>query len=290
MTLKDWKSTGQYFNYKGQQIFYQESAAKAEIILCVHGFPTASWDWNKVWATLAQDYHLIAPDMIGFGYSAKPKKYHYHIHDQADLHEALLQYLGVERCHILAHDYGDTVVQELLARFQERKKENQAGVHFQSICFLNGGLFPEMHYPRLIQKMLLSPFGYLLTPFIGRHTLQKNFNAIWGEEKPSEQEIDEFYELLLYNDGKGRFHQLIHYITDRRQHRERWVNALIHAHIPIRLIDGALDPVSGIHMAEYYQEIIPHADVVVLEKVGHYPQTEAPQAVLKHYQAFLKLI
>ena len=154
---------------------------------------------------------------------------------------------------------------------------------------MNGGIFPEVHRPRLIQKMLLSPIGFLITPFIGRHTLEKNFNAIWGETKPTEQEIDEFYDLLSFNNGRGRFHQLIYYITERQQNRDRWVNALIEASTPLRLIDGALDPISGRHMAERFIEIVPNADVIILDKIGHYPQTEAADEVLKHYLEFQQM-
>ena len=54
--------------------------------------------------------------MIGMGFSDKPVAYGYSVHDHADMHEALLAHLGVERCHMLAHDLGDSVGQELLAR------------------------------------------------------------------------------------------------------------------------------------------------------------------------------
>ncbi len=50
------------------------------------------------------------------GFSAKPVAYGYSVHDHADMHEALLDHLNVERCHVLAHDLGDSVGQELLAR------------------------------------------------------------------------------------------------------------------------------------------------------------------------------
>ncbi|MEM6698837.1 MAG: alpha/beta fold hydrolase, partial [Bacteroidota bacterium] len=83
--LKTWKASGKNFQYKNQfNIFYQEEG-QGEAILLLHGFPTASWDWNKIWKSLAVDYQLIAPDFIGFGFSDKPRKYNYSILDQADL-------------------------------------------------------------------------------------------------------------------------------------------------------------------------------------------------------------
>jgi pimeloyl-ACP methyl ester carboxylesterase len=197
-----------------------------------------------------------------------------------------LKKLGIEACHILAHDYGDTVAQELLARFNESK----LGVDIRSICLLNGGLFPETHHPRLIQTLLISPIGFILSALFSKKKLQSNFNAIFGPDTQSTQEeINEFWELIAYNDGKNVMHRLIRYMAERKQHRERWVGALQNAAIPIRLIDGSFDPISGKHMAKRYQELIPNPDVILLENIGHYPQTEAPELVLEHYLEFVNL-
>ena len=56
--------------------------------------------------------------------------------------------------------------------------------------------------------------------------------------------------------------------------------------MPLKLIAGALDPISGAHMIDRYRELVPNADVTVLDRIGHYPQVEAPQDVLAAYLAF----
>ena len=53
--------------------------------------------------------------------------------------QALLAHMGVSEVHVLAHDYGDTVGQELLARHNERAKAGDSALSLKSICFLNGG-------------------------------------------------------------------------------------------------------------------------------------------------------
>lgn len=66
----------------------------------------------------------------------------------------MLEHLRVDQpVHVLAHDYGDSVAQELLARHYEGR------FHMASCVFLNGGLFPETHRPALVQKLLLSPWA-----------------------------------------------------------------------------------------------------------------------------------
>mgnify|MGYP003377880407 CR=1 FL=1 len=59
------------------------------------------------------------------------------------------------------------------------------------------------------------------------------------------------------------------------------------APVPVRLIAGLADPVSGAHMVARYRALVPAPDVVELAAVGHYPQLEAPDAVLAAAIEFL---
>ena len=81
-------------------------------------------------------------------------------------------------------------------------------------------------------------------------------------------------------------HRLIRYMPERRVQRERWLTAMQRGEVPLRLIDGGVDPISGAHMLARYRELVPNPDCVLLENIGHYPQTEAPDAVLRHYLEF----
>lgn len=285
--LANWLNAGQYFNYKNHPVFYQEGGV-GEALLLIHGFPTASWDWYLIWEKLTRHFHVIAPDMLGFGFSDKPKNYQYSIMDQADLHEALMEKKGIQKVHILAHDYGDTVAQELLARWLLRKNTSVQSLDIQSVTLLNGGVFPEMHRPRLIQKILASPLGRLLAPFMGKGRLHKTFNDIFGKNtQPTQDEIEECWFLVANKNGKYRIPQLIRYMQERRTYRERWVGALEQCTIPLFHINGEVDPISGRHTGEYFKKVIPQVNVFFLEGIGHYPQVEAPEEVMS---LFLKAL
>ena len=287
MTLKEWKAAGHYFKHKQHQIFVREEGA-GEILLLIHGFPTASWDWHLLWPKLVEKYHVIAPDLLGFGFSNKPRNYPYSILDQANMIEALLQDKKIERVKIISHDYGDTVAQELLARFNARQSKGEKGLEINHLCLLNGGLFPEVHRPLLVQKVLMSPLGGLVSRLFNRKKLGKNFKNIFGPNtQPTEAELDDFWTLIEGNGGRYVFHLLIRYMAERVQYRDRWVGALQDTKIPLRFINGLADPISGAHMAQRYQELIPNPDVVELEDIGHFPLIEAPQAVLRHFLAFV---
>ena len=296
-SLDDWRSGGEYFPHLTQRVFFRRSTCdpaqlKARpVLLLIHGFPTASWDWSPLWSQLAGRFTLIAPDLLGFGFSAKPTDYQYGILDQADLCEELLLRFGVARYHILAHDYGNTVAQELLARAHD----GSARMELAGICFLNGGLFPETHRPKLVQRLLLSPFGAYFARRITKARFADNMTRVFGINTPSaKNDIDAMWALLNENDGLRVLPQLVEYMRERRRFRARWVGALmrargdrLHRPIPVRLIDGADDPISGRHMAARYRQLVPDADIMLLNGIGHYPQIEAPELVLRGFFDFV---
>ncbi|MHA6204945.1 alpha/beta fold hydrolase [Dyella soli] len=284
VSLGDWARAGRTMDYRGHAIFVRDGGAPgAEPLLLIHGFPTASWDWEALWPALASRFRVYTLDMIGFGLSAKPVDYAYSVMDQATLLESFLSSEGVETYHVLAHDYGDTVAQELLARQQEPGPRPR----LLSAAFLNGGLFPETHRPVPVQKLLLSPLGSLVARLTTRATVAKSMRRIFGPAtQPDQALLDTFWCLMTRNHGLAVAPRLIRYITERREHRERWVGALQHARMPLKLINGTADPVSGRHMATRYAELIPQPDITLLENIGHYPQIEAPDAVLAAYMDF----
>jgi pimeloyl-ACP methyl ester carboxylesterase len=283
ISLDAWRSQGRTLDFRDHAIRYWVAGADdAEPLLLIHGFPTASWDWHYLWAPLAERYRVIACDMLGFGYSAKPRGHAYSLLEQADLQQALLAHLGEQRpLHVLAPDYGDSVAQEMIARHQDGR------LKLASCAFLNGGLFPETHHPVRVQKLLLGPLGPLIGRLFSRRKLAQSFARIFGpSSEASDAELDALWQLVKYNNGPAVMHRLIRYMPERRQLRERWVAAMQATALPMRVIDGAFDPISGAHMVARYRELIANADTVLLDNIGHYPQLEAPQQVLEHYLNF----
>lgn len=283
IALDEWRAQGQTLDFRGHAIRYWIAGdPAAEPLLLIHGFPSASWDWHRLWAPLAERYRLIACDMLGFGYSAKPRGHAYSLLEQADLQQVLLAHIGEQRpLHVLAHDYGDSVAQELIARHQD------GHLQLASCVFLNGGLFPETHHPVRVQKLLLGPLGPLIGRLFSRRKLEQGFSRIFGPgTQASAAELDALWQLVACNNGPAVMHRLIRYMPERRQQRQRWVTAMQATDVPMRVIDGAFDPISGAHMVARYRELIADADTVLLEGIGHYPQLEAPAAVLEHYLQF----
>lgn len=285
-SARHWGAGGDYLSLCGRQIFYHATANPSKpTLLLLHGFPSSSWDWQPIWAALGRHFQLLAPDLLGFGFSAKPNRRTYTIHGQADIVEALLVARGVDNCHLLVHDYSVSVAQELLARQTERDSHQ-----YSSCCFLNGGLFPETHRALVTQKLLLGPLGGLVNRLAGYRQFAVSFSKVFGPAtQPSDDELRAHWWLINQHSGKHLFHNVITYINDRRQHRQRWLTPLVNGAIPLALINGSVDPVSGQHMVERYQELGCRLDYLAqLPTIGHYPQLEAPAAVTQHYLTFYR--
>ncbi len=289
-SLASWLDAGLYFDYLGFDIFYRFEGSGPPLLL-VHGYPFNTFDWQPIWSTLTRRFTVIAPDMIGLGFSAKPLHYEYSVHDHADMHEALLAHLGIRNAHILAHDLGDSVGQELLSR-HEFGDHAYGKLRVDSITWLNGGMFVETYTPRAAQKLMSgTPLGDILSPVqnspLSRRLLEPTLREMFGPNtKPTRHMMDVFGQILDYNDGRRVLHKVGRFIKDRHTHRNRWVRAMRETDVPMRLIDGPVDPNSGAHMARRYAEVIPDADVVMLaDDIGHWPQLEAPDAVLEHFLA-----
>ncbi|MGL6234729.1 MAG: alpha/beta fold hydrolase [Segniliparus sp.] len=274
--IQAWLGRGSFFDFGGCRIFYRREG-RGEPLLLVHGYPFNSYDWHKIWGDLVSRRDVIAPDMLGMGFSDKPPRHRYSVFGHADMHEALLRELGIGEFDVLAHDLGVTVVQEMLAR----RMEGQALPRLRSVVFLNGGLFHEVYRPRLVQKLLCSPAGRVLGPITPDAAVRAALKEMFGPDTQlTRAEADELVAVLKHNGGKRVNHLVGRFVLDRKRHRDRFARPLERGFVPMRLIDGNLDPNSGAHLARRYRELVPDPDVVDLPTVGHWPQLEAPRATV----------
>lgn len=286
--LRRWRALGLHYSFGPHRVFLREAGdVTRPPLLLLHGFPTAGYDFAPLWTALGERFHLFAPDLLGFGFSSKPKDHAYRIVEQADLVETLLREREVGRVHVLAHDLGDSVAQELLARHEHRQFLGEDGLRIASIVFLNGGLFPEAHRPRLVQRLLASPLGPLLVRLLDRTRFERSIAGVFGPgSQPTPEWLADAWALVSHDEGHRLAHRQLAYIAERRRMRSTWVGAMQATRVPMRLVDGCADPVSGAHLVARYRDLMPIPDVVELPGIGHWPQVEAPTAVLDACNAF----
>jgi pimeloyl-ACP methyl ester carboxylesterase len=98
-----------YATIGGQQLFYREAGpTSAPSVVLLHGFPSSSFMFRELIPLLADRYHVIAPDLLGFGLSDAPStsEFEYSFDALAGLVAKLLSNLGIRRYAMYVHDYG----------------------------------------------------------------------------------------------------------------------------------------------------------------------------------------
>ncbi|MBL4796794.1 MAG: alpha/beta hydrolase [Oleispira sp.] len=284
-SLEEWKKSGEIIHYKGNEIFYRDEG-EGDVILCIHGYPSSSWDWHKIWPEITKNHRVIALDMLGFGFSSKPEEYNYSIADQTDIHLELLKSLGIKSFQILAHDFGIFIGQELVARNDLGELD---GFKVNSLCAMSGSIFPELYNPRLIQRLLLSPVGWLIQKLFTEDKFCTNLSSVFGANtQPTKRELSSYWFLLKYNSGDKMVGKLLFYIADRKTDGDRWVEAWQETKLPVLLIIGLADPMYGAGSIDRYKVLTKQKNLACLKDIGHFPQVESPTEVVDVYKEFLK--
>ncbi|MCX4468419.1 alpha/beta hydrolase [Streptomyces albidoflavus] len=107
----------------GHEIYYCEAGpADAPVIVLLHGYPTSSFMFRELIPLLADDYHVIAPDHLGFGHSDAPPatEFDYTFDALAELTSGLLDQLGLNRYALYVQDYGAPIGWRLALKNPER--------------------------------------------------------------------------------------------------------------------------------------------------------------------------
>ncbi|UNB55225.1 alpha/beta fold hydrolase [Mycolicibacterium sp. YH-1] len=108
---------------EGWEVFYREAGDPTNpTVVLLHGFPTSSHMFRTLMAELSDEYHLIAPDYIGFGNSAAPSvdEFDYSFDSLTRVVEGLLDQLGLQRFALYIQDYGAPIGLRIASRSPER--------------------------------------------------------------------------------------------------------------------------------------------------------------------------
>jgi pimeloyl-ACP methyl ester carboxylesterase len=112
----------QFASVDGEKIHYQEAGkVNATPLILIHGFASSTLVWSKVFLNLADaGYRVIAPDMLGYGYTSKPRNAQYTIEGQAHMITGLMDRLGIDKATIVGSSYGGAVAATIALDYPER--------------------------------------------------------------------------------------------------------------------------------------------------------------------------
>jgi len=289
MNLQGWKQKGKLIKINEQQLFYIDTETKDKpVLLILHGYPSASYDYHAVLSKFSKKFRVIIHDHLGFGFSDKPLNYSYTLVDQAEIILQLWEHLEIQSGHILAHDYGTSIATEILARVSEGYRK----IKFKSVTLTNGSVHIELAQLRTIQKLLKNPtIGPLVANLSTKRLFVRNMRNLWfDKQKVNDAELDDLWKLLTMNNGKKVLSKITRYIDERYKNRDRWIGAWSSTRIPAHVLWAKNDPVAVSAIAKALFEDNPNARLTMLDNLGHYPMLEDPERWTKAAIEFYDLL
>jgi pimeloyl-ACP methyl ester carboxylesterase len=273
---RDWLHRGRLQQIDGRQIFVRELPAAGPPLLFLHGYPSSSYDWRRVFDLLG-DRHLIAFDFLGFGLSDKPRDQLYSLLLQADLVESVVaRHGGGESVVLITHDMGTSVTTELLAR----DLEGRLTFGLEQVLLFNGSMVIEAASLTAGQKLLRSRLGPIAARLTNERSFRRAFARLFSPAHPlTPEEAADQWSLLVHNGGHRVLDRLTHYLHERVTYAPRWHGALRDWPGSLELAWAGRDPVCTEAVLQAVLALRPQAPLSRFPELGHYPQVEDPERV-----------
>lgn len=269
--VEAWRKRGSTAHLAGRDVFFVQEDGDGPPILFLHGFPSCAFDWRET-ARYLEGRAWLAPDFVGFGFSEKPREDN-DLFAQADVVEALVGELGIERVRMVAHDMGTSVANELMARDIEGKLSFECDV----ALLFNGSMVIDAASLTWEQKALLGRGGAAFARLSTSLTFRRGLGGTFSDDHPlTKQEAASQWALLSRDGGNRNLHRLITYVGQRTEFAERWHGAITNWPGRLELAWGLKDTVATTAVLEAVKALRPDVTVHELDELGHYPQIEDP--------------
>jgi pimeloyl-ACP methyl ester carboxylesterase len=257
----------QFAEVDGLRIHYQEfGESTAPTIILIHGFSASTYTWRETAPLLAEKgFRVLVVDLIGFGFSQKPKWLDYTIEMQAEMIVRFMNRLGIGRATLIGSSYGGAVAQSVALDDPERVEK----------LVLVGTVFNDEVRKMPLTKLVTLPlFGEALTPFLTssktyirarmRHTLATtNHNLI------DENRIQSVMRPLQAADAhRSLFRTLRNWNASRLEQNAEFIEH------PTLLVWGEDDRVIPLHNGIALHRAIKDSRLVVFKDCGHVPHEE----------------
>lgn len=259
----------------GYKIAFREQGEGSPVIL-IHGIPTNSLMWRAIIPRLAKAQRVIAPDLLNYGQSAKPKSADVSINAQSRMIVKLMDALGVRRADIVAHDIGGGVAQLIAVNYPEKVRKL---VLMDSVCFDSWPIpeFKPLQQQGAENAMSLSEFVNMMRGFMP--------NGVYDKSAMTDDVIDLYLEPWSSEDGKRAFFRNLRRLN--KEYTQAIATELKHLPHQTMVMWGDNDPFQKPEYAPKLVETIPNAELFWVKDTGHWLVDEKPDEIGNKINQFL---
>jgi pimeloyl-ACP methyl ester carboxylesterase len=267
----------------GQELHYLRRGSGPALVL-IHGILGSRRSWAQLTSLLAEDFTVIAPDLLGHGDSAKPRG-DYSLGAHAGRLRDLLDELGVERATLVGHSLGGGVALQFAWLFPRRCE--------RLVLVASGGLGRELN---LLLRLPALPGVEWLLPLVASSWLHRGGEALASQlgrfgmrSGPDLEELWRCYVSLGDVGARRAFLATIRTVVDPGGQTVSALGGLpALAHLPTLLVWGARDRLIPVSHGLAAQRAIPGSRLEVFEGAGHFPHLQDPArfaALLREFAA-----
>jgi pimeloyl-ACP methyl ester carboxylesterase len=262
------------FSSSQGRIRYDIHGEGAPLIL-VHGTPSSSFVWQNVWPRLSGRWQVMTYDLAGYGESDKYPEQDVRLRAQAHVLAELIAHLGLERPHLVGHDFGAATV--LGAHLAEEVAVesltivdgvtlNPWGTPYSLLVRANVGVFQAL--PAYVHEaMLAAHLRSAVSRVLDDATLQALLAPWTGDVGQAA-----YYRQVAQYD-----HDFTGFLETRYPRIK----------VPTQILWGAEDRWIAPETATRLQALIPDARLAYLPDAGHFAMLDTPNAVVERIEAFI---
>ena len=273
MNWRDFQRMQRITELGDRWVSYVDEGVGAPVVL-LHGIPTWGYLWEGALNVLARSNRVLIPDLLGFGYSDKRDNFDRSIARQAEMVDAWMQEIGIERAAIVGHDIGGGVALRLATLFPQR---------VERLCVLNAvsydswpiELMLQFGHPQANRTMSAAAAIKVL-----RNALKQGFarsperDVLDGLLSPYRTEVG---KLSLIRNAAALNTNLTTEISD----------LLLRLALPTLILWGEEDEFQVVKYGERLAEDIPGARLVRMNNARHFVMFDQPDEVVQLLREFL---
>ncbi|MBD2206661.1 alpha/beta fold hydrolase [Calothrix sp. FACHB-1219] len=249
-------------------------------VVLLHGIVSQSYSWRNILPGLAsQGTRAIAPDWIGYGFSATPEKRDFAYSPDAFITALteFIQALEIEKFSLVVQGFLGSVGLQYALRNPDK---------IANLAILNAPISPAAKLPWKIKQMGLPLAGEMMTqdPLLVDRTLEGG-----SRYRIEDKDLDVYRRPYLKSSAPGRGLlatirniQLDSAMSEIASGFKAWDK-------PILIQWGMIDPWLPIDIAETFVNSVPKAELVKLNNVGHYPQEHYHETILQDLLPFVRV-
>jgi pimeloyl-ACP methyl ester carboxylesterase len=256
----------------GRRVSFLEAGADSggPVVVLLHGLASSAQTWSAVLPHLGRRAHVIAPDLLGHGRSAKPRSGDYSLGSYAAGVRDLLITLELDRATVVGHSFGGGVAMQFAYQFPELVERlvlvASGGLGTGVTLALRAATLPGT-------PMVLRALSALTPPWLTRLACR----AVPALDRPDLLGMATAVGSFADRGARGAFAQTVRGALDWSGQRLEGTERLyLLADVPVLLVGGSRDSVIPVEHTVHAHDLLPGSRLEVFEGAGHFPHVEQP--------------